>query len=59
MDVSAYSFVALARYAAPLMEGRKASILTMTYMGAEKVVPNYNVMGVASRIGSECALSCA
>jgi len=47
MDVSAYSFVALARYAAPLMEGRKASILTMTYMGAEKVVPNYNVMGVA------------
>src|SRR4029453_11066731 len=47
MDVSAYSFVALVRHAAPLMEGRKASILTMTYMGAEKVIPNYNVMGVA------------
>src|SRR3989441_12799999 len=47
MDVSAYSFVALARHAAPLMEGRKASLLTMTYMGSEKVVPNYNVMGVA------------
>jgi enoyl-[acyl-carrier protein] reductase I len=47
MDVSAYSLVALTRYAAPLMEGRKASILTLTYMGAEKVIPNYNVMGVA------------
>jgi enoyl-[acyl-carrier protein] reductase I len=47
MDVSAYSLVALARYAAPLMEGRKASIVTLTYMGSEKVIPNYNVMGVA------------
>jgi len=47
MDVSAYSFVALARHVAPLMEGRKASMLTLTYMGSEKVIPNYNVMGVA------------
>jgi enoyl-[acyl-carrier protein] reductase I len=47
MDVSAYSLVALARHAAPLMENRKGSIVTMTYMGSEKVVPNYNVMGVA------------
>src|SRR5881409_4090258 len=47
MDVSAYSFVALARHAAPLMEGRNGSILTLTYMGSEKVIPNYNVMGVA------------
>jgi len=47
MDVSAYSLVALARYAAPLMEGRNGSILTLTYMGSEKVIPNYNVMGVA------------
>src|SRR4051812_942296 len=47
MDVSAYSMVALARYAAPLMEGRHGSMLTLTYMGAEKVIPNYNVMGVA------------
>ncbi|HEU4343991.1 MAG TPA: enoyl-ACP reductase [Candidatus Binatia bacterium] len=47
MDVSAYSFVALARHAAPLMEGRKAAMLTLTYMGSEKVIPNYNVMGVA------------
>src|SRR5678816_4852973 len=47
MDVSAYSFVALAQRAAPLMEGRSGSILTLTYMGSEKVIPNYNVMGVA------------
>jgi enoyl-[acyl-carrier protein] reductase I len=47
LDVSAYSLVALARHAAPLMEGRQGSILTLTYMGSEKVIPNYNVMGVA------------
>ncbi|MGH7774938.1 MAG: enoyl-ACP reductase FabI [Candidatus Binatia bacterium] len=47
LDVSSYSLVVLARQAAQLMEGRKGSILTMTYMGSEKVVPNYNVMGVA------------
>ena len=46
-DVSAYSLTVLARHAAPLMEGRPASILTLTYYGAEKVVPRYNVMGVA------------
>jgi enoyl-[acyl-carrier protein] reductase I len=47
LDVSAYSLVALARSAYPLMEGRGGSILTMTYYGSEKVVKNYNVMGVA------------
>src|ERR1051325_1783141 len=47
LDVSAYSFLALARGAAPLMEGRSGSMLTLTYMGSEKVIPNYNVMGVA------------
>jgi enoyl-[acyl-carrier protein] reductase I len=46
-DVSAYSLTVLARHAAPLMEGRPASILTLSYYGAEKVVPRYNVMGVA------------
>lgn len=46
LDVSAYSLVAVTRAAAPLMtEG--GSVLTLTYYGAEKVVPNYNVMGVA------------
>ena len=45
-DVSVYSLIALSRAAAPLMtEG--GSIITMTYFGAEKVVPHYNVMGVA------------
>ena len=45
-DVSAYSLVALARAAAPLMTGG-GSIIAMSYYGAEKVVPHYNVMGVA------------
>jgi enoyl-[acyl-carrier protein] reductase I len=45
-DVSAYSLVALARAAAPLMPGG-GSIIGMSYYGAEKVVPHYNVMGVA------------
>ena len=46
-EVSAYSLVALARGARPLMEGREGSIITLSYLGAERVVPNYNVMGVA------------
>jgi len=45
-DVSAYSFVALARAAAPLMTDG-GSLVAMSYYGAEKVVPHYNVMGVA------------
>jgi len=45
-EVSVYSLIALARAAAPLMTDG-GSILTMTYYGAEKVVPHYNVMGVA------------
>lgn len=47
VDISAYSLVALTRGALPLMEGRKGSIMTLTYYGSEKVMPNYNVMGVA------------
>jgi enoyl-[acyl-carrier protein] reductase I len=47
-DVSAYSLVALAREAAPLMErGGGGSVIAMTYYGAEKVAAGYNVMGVA------------
>lgn len=45
MEISAYSFPAMARAFRPLMQGRKASLLTMTYLGAERVVPNYNTMG--------------
>jgi enoyl-[acyl-carrier protein] reductase I len=47
MEVSAYSLVQLARHAAPLLAARNGSIVTLTYFGSEKVVPNYNVMGVA------------
>jgi enoyl-[acyl-carrier protein] reductase I len=47
LDISAYSLVALAREAAPLMKENGGSIVTLSYYGAEKVVPNYNVMGVA------------
>ena len=48
LDVSAYSLIALSRRAAPLMEKRGGgSILTLTYLGSERVFPNYNVMGVA------------
>jgi enoyl-[acyl-carrier protein] reductase I len=47
LDISAYSLVALSRPAASLMEGRQGAILAMTYLGSEKVIPNYNVMGVA------------
>jgi enoyl-[acyl-carrier protein] reductase I len=48
LDVSAYSLVAVARRAAPLMERRGGgSILTLTYLGSERVFTNYNVMGVA------------
>jgi enoyl-[acyl-carrier protein] reductase I len=48
LDVSAYSLVACSRAAEPLMESRGGgSILTMTYLGGERAVPHYNVMGVA------------
>jgi enoyl-[acyl-carrier protein] reductase I len=46
-DISSYSFPALAKAALPLMHGRNASLLTLTYLGAERVVPNYNTMGLA------------
>ena len=46
-DVSAYSFAALAKAAIPMMEGRKGALLTLTYLGAVRAIPNYNVMGLA------------
>ncbi len=46
-DVSSYSFAALAKGARPLMRGRPGSMLTLTYLGGVRSVPNYNVMGVA------------
>lgn len=46
-DISAYSFPALARTARPLMQGRKAALLTLSYLGAVRAMPSYNVMGLA------------
>lgn len=46
-DISAYSFPALAKAALPMMRGRKAALLTLSYLGAERVVPHYNTMGLA------------
>jgi enoyl-[acyl-carrier protein] reductase I len=46
-DVSSYSFAALAKCGLPLMEGRKAALLTLSYLGAERSIPRYNVMGLA------------
>ncbi len=46
-DISSYSFTALARGALPMMDARKASLLSLTYLGAERAMPNYNVMGLA------------
>lgn len=46
-DVSSYSFAALARSGLKMMEGRRGSLLTLTYLGAVRSVPNYNVMGLA------------
>jgi enoyl-[acyl-carrier protein] reductase I len=46
-EVSVYSLTAVARRALPLMEGREGSIVTLSYIGGERVVPNYNVMGIA------------
>jgi enoyl-[acyl-carrier protein] reductase I len=47
LDISAYSLVAISRAAMPLMKDRGGSIITLTYLGSERVVQNYNVMGVA------------
>jgi enoyl-[acyl-carrier protein] reductase I len=46
-DISAYSLAALAQAARPLMKGRNGSILTLTYLGSERALAGYNVMGVA------------
>lgn len=46
-DISSYSFTALAKGGRKLMEGRNGALLTLTYLGAERAMPNYNVMGLA------------
>lgn len=47
LEISAYSLLAIARRAVPLMEGRAGSIIALSYLAAERAVPNYNVMGSA------------
>jgi len=46
-DVSAYSFPALAKAALPMMQGRRAALVTLSYLGAVRVLPHYNTMGLA------------
>ena len=46
-DISAYSFVALAKAAKESMKGRNGSLITLSYLGSQKTLPNYNVMGLA------------
>ena len=53
-EVSAYSLPAVARRAIPLMEGSEGSIITLTYMGSVRVIPNYNVMGLAKASLESC-----
>ncbi len=55
LEISAYSLVALARAAEPLMESRGGgSILTLSYLGAVRAIPNYNVMGIAKAALEAC-----
>ena len=46
-DISAYSFIALAKAGKDSMKGRKGSLITLSYLGSQKTLPNYNVMGLA------------
>ncbi|MGH7984918.1 MAG: enoyl-ACP reductase FabI [Candidatus Binataceae bacterium] len=54
LEISAYSLVALARAAEPLMEAHGGAIVTLTYIGAVRAIPNYNVMGVAKAALEAC-----
>ena len=53
-DVSAYSFAALAKAGLPMMQGRRAALLTLSYLGAVRSVPSYNVMGLAKASLEAC-----
>jgi enoyl-[acyl-carrier protein] reductase I len=54
IEVSAYSLVELVRHAEPLLAASRGSVVTLSYYGAEKVVPNYNIMGVAKATLEAC-----
>ena len=53
-DISSYSFTALAKAGLPMMLGRNAALLTLSYLGAERTVPHYNVMGLAKASLEAC-----
>lgn len=53
-DISAYSFAALAKAARPLMQGRAGALLTLSYLGAVRAMPAYNVMGLAKASLEAC-----
>jgi enoyl-[acyl-carrier protein] reductase I len=53
-DISSYSLAALAKAAEPMMQGRRASIVTLSYLGAVRSIPNYNVMGLAKASLEAC-----
>jgi enoyl-[acyl-carrier protein] reductase I len=53
-DISSYSLAALVKAALPLMKGRNAAVVAMTYLGAVRAVPNYNVMGLAKASLEAC-----
>jgi enoyl-[acyl-carrier protein] reductase I len=55
LDISTYSLIAMAKRAKPLMQAKGGSILTLTYMASERVMPKYNVMAVA-KAGLECSV---
>src|SRR5260370_1238001 len=55
LDISTYSLIAMARCAKPLMQAKGSSILALTYMASEHVMPKYNVMAVA-KAGLECSV---
>jgi len=53
-EISSYSFAALAKGAQPLMQGRRGALLTLSYLGAVRSMPNYNVMGLAKASLEAC-----
>lgn len=55
LDISTYSLIAMSKRAKPLMQAKGGSILTLTYMASERVMPKYNVMAVA-KAGLECSV---
>jgi enoyl-[acyl-carrier protein] reductase I len=55
LDISAYSLITLCNHALPLMKENGGTVITLTYIGSQKVIPNYNVMGVA-KAALECSL---